>query len=69
MIEELKKLSDNSYNPISFHIRIAIAEYLESQKKFSNIESWLSKTVKRMICDPTCNKPLKHGGKGTLEVI
>ncbi|OEC85813.1 MULTISPECIES: ribbon-helix-helix domain-containing protein [Methanobacterium] len=29
MLEELKKMSERSYNPISFHIRQAIAEYLD----------------------------------------
>lgn len=29
MIEELRELSDKSYNPMSFHIRQAIAEYLK----------------------------------------
>lgn len=32
MLYELRELSDKSYNPISFHIRNAIAEYLESRK-------------------------------------
>lgn len=31
MLEELRKLSENSYNPMSFHIRQAIAEYLKKQ--------------------------------------
>ncbi|KAF5040540.1 hypothetical protein DSECCO2_532390 [anaerobic digester metagenome] len=29
MLEELRELSGKSYNPMSFHIRQAIAEYLE----------------------------------------
>lgn len=29
MLEELRELSEKSYNPISFHIRQAIAEYLQ----------------------------------------
>jgi len=33
MLEELKELSEKSYNPISFHIRNALALYLESYKK------------------------------------
>ena len=28
MLEKLRQLSDKSYNPMSFHIRQAIAEYL-----------------------------------------
>lgn len=31
MLEELRELSENSYNPMSFHIRQAIAEYLKKQ--------------------------------------
>lgn len=31
MLEELRELSDKSYNPISFHIRQAILEYLEKK--------------------------------------
>ena len=29
MLNELRELSDKSYNPMSMHIRQAIAEYLE----------------------------------------
>jgi len=29
MLDELRELSDKSYNPISFHIRNAISLYLE----------------------------------------
>jgi len=29
MLEELRELSDKSYNPMSFHIRQAIGEYLK----------------------------------------
>jgi predicted transcriptional regulator len=29
MLKELRELSEKSYNPMSFHIRQAIAEYLE----------------------------------------
>lgn len=29
MLKKLRELSEKSYNPISFHIRQAIAEYLE----------------------------------------
>lgn len=29
MLEKLSKLSETSYNPISFYIRQAVAEYLE----------------------------------------
>lgn len=32
MIEELRELSDKSYNPMSFHIRQAIAEYLAKKE-------------------------------------
>jgi metal-responsive CopG/Arc/MetJ family transcriptional regulator len=32
MLEGLKELSDKSYNPMSMHIRQAIAEYLEKNK-------------------------------------
>ncbi|MBI5458614.1 ribbon-helix-helix protein, CopG family [Methanobacterium sp.] len=32
IIEELKKLSEKTYNPVSFHIRQAIAEYLDKNK-------------------------------------
>ncbi len=31
MLKELRELSENSYNPMSFHIRQAIAEYLKKQ--------------------------------------
>lgn len=33
MLGELRELSEKSYNPISFHIRQAIAEYLVKQRK------------------------------------
>jgi len=33
MLEELRDLSEKSYNPISFHIRNALALYLESNKR------------------------------------
>ncbi|KAF5056378.1 hypothetical protein DSECCO2_367960 [anaerobic digester metagenome] len=33
MLDELRELSEKSYNPMSFHIRQALAEYL---KKVSN---------------------------------
>jgi len=33
MLNELRELSDKSYNPMSMHIRQAIAEYLERNKK------------------------------------
>jgi Predicted transcriptional regulator len=33
MLEELRELSEKSYNPMSFHIRQAIAEYLENNKR------------------------------------
>jgi len=33
MLDELRELSDKSYNPMSMHIRQAIAEYLERNKK------------------------------------
>jgi len=33
MIEELKILSEKSYNPVSFHIRQAVVEYLDRNKK------------------------------------
>jgi predicted transcriptional regulator len=29
MMEDLRKLSDESYNPMSFHIRQALSEYLK----------------------------------------
>ena len=32
MIDDLKDLSEKSYNPVSFHIRQAIAEYLDKNK-------------------------------------
>lgn len=32
MLNELKDLSGKSYNPVSMHIRQAIAEYLENHK-------------------------------------
>jgi predicted transcriptional regulator len=31
--DELRELSDKSYNPMSMHIRQAIVEYLERNKK------------------------------------
>jgi Predicted transcriptional regulator len=31
MLEELRELSEKSYNPMSFHIRQAIAEYLKNK--------------------------------------
>lgn len=31
MLEELKELSEKSYNPVSFHIRQAIADYLSKK--------------------------------------
>jgi len=31
MLNELRELSEKSYNPISFHIRQALAEYLEGK--------------------------------------
>jgi metal-responsive CopG/Arc/MetJ family transcriptional regulator len=40
MLEELRKLSEKSYNPISSHIRQAIADYLEKNKKFHIIKNW-----------------------------
>ncbi len=33
MIEGLRELSDTSYNPMSFHIRQALAEYLRKNLK------------------------------------
>jgi len=33
MLDELRKLSENSCNPTSFHIRQALAEYLEKQRQ------------------------------------
>lgn len=32
MIEELKELSEETYNPVSYYIRVAIAEYLNSKR-------------------------------------
>ncbi len=32
MLKGLRELSDKSYNPMSMHIRQAIAEYLEKNK-------------------------------------
>lgn len=32
MIDKLRELSEKSYNPISFHIRQAIGDYLEKNK-------------------------------------
>jgi metal-responsive CopG/Arc/MetJ family transcriptional regulator len=40
MLEELRKLSEKSYNPISSHIRQAIADYLEKNKKYHIIKNW-----------------------------
>lgn len=31
MLDKLRDLSGNSYNPMSYHIRQAIAEYLEKK--------------------------------------
>ena len=31
MLNELRELSGKSYNPMSMHIRLAIAEYLEKK--------------------------------------
>jgi predicted transcriptional regulator len=31
MLDELRELSGKSYNPMSFHIRQAIADYLEKK--------------------------------------
>jgi metal-responsive CopG/Arc/MetJ family transcriptional regulator len=33
MLEDLRELSDESYNPMSYHIRQALAEYLGRNKK------------------------------------
>lgn len=33
MLDDLRELSDESYNPMSYHIRQALAEYLEKNKK------------------------------------
>lgn len=33
MLDELRNLSEKSYNPISYHIRQAIAEYLDKKSK------------------------------------
>ncbi|MGB9979754.1 ribbon-helix-helix protein, CopG family [Methanobacterium sp.] len=33
MLKNLKDLSEKSYNPMNFHIRQAIAEYLDKNKK------------------------------------
>jgi len=33
MLEKLRDISDKSYNPISFHIRQAIADYLENKSQ------------------------------------
>jgi predicted transcriptional regulator len=33
MIDGLKELSEESYNPMSMHIRQAIADYLEKNKR------------------------------------
>jgi metal-responsive CopG/Arc/MetJ family transcriptional regulator len=40
MLEELRKLSEKSYNPMSVHIRQAIADYLEKQNKYHIIKNW-----------------------------
>lgn len=32
IIDELRELSEKSYNPMSYHIRQAIADYLEKNK-------------------------------------
>lgn len=32
LLDELRELSEKSYNPISFHIRNAIVEYLENRR-------------------------------------
>jgi metal-responsive CopG/Arc/MetJ family transcriptional regulator len=40
MLEELRKLSEKSYNPMSFHIRQAIADYLEKHNKYHIIKNW-----------------------------
>jgi metal-responsive CopG/Arc/MetJ family transcriptional regulator len=40
MLQELRKLSDKSYNPMSSHIRQAIADYLEKNKKYHIIKNW-----------------------------
>ena len=36
MLEDLRELSDESYNPMSYHIRHALAEYLERNKKLKH---------------------------------
>ena len=33
MLDDLRKLSEKSYNPVSMHIRQAIAEYLEKSNR------------------------------------
>lgn len=33
MLNELRDLSEKSYNPMSFHIRQALAEYLDKKSK------------------------------------
>jgi metal-responsive CopG/Arc/MetJ family transcriptional regulator len=38
MLEELRKLSDESYNPMSYIIRQALSEYLEKNKKINGLE-------------------------------
>jgi metal-responsive CopG/Arc/MetJ family transcriptional regulator len=40
MLEEVRKLSEKSYNPMSFHIRQAIADYLEKHNKYHIIKNW-----------------------------
>jgi len=36
MLEELKSLSEESYNPVSYYIREAIADYLNKNKNYEN---------------------------------
>ena len=36
MIDALRQMAEKSYNPMSMHIRQAIAEYLENNKQYNN---------------------------------
>lgn len=50
------------------HFDDDFADYFIRKIKDGRKKIIIKKQVKKIICDPTCGKPLKHNRKGTKEV-
>lgn len=51
---------------IDFHDEFR--DYFFRKARDGKRKNIIKKQVKKIICEPTCGKPLKHGRKGQLEV-